>query len=113
MNSFPLVPVDTERYGFDNGPKLKAYVERVSFLRLAEAVRAGDFGTLRKLLKARPELAKMDLSENSEHRGLDYVVFIRSPKMVRLLMKQGADARTWAEKLGHAAVLKLPSESSA
>lgn len=80
-------------YGFDSWPKLKAYVDGVTVARLAEAVRASDIKSARKMLKTRPELADMDISENNEHRALHYAVFGRSPEMVRLLMDHGADAR--------------------
>ena len=43
-------------YGFDSWPKLKAYVDGVTIRRLVEAVHAGDIGSVRRMLKARPEL---------------------------------------------------------
>ena len=36
----------------------------------------------------------MDTAENNEHRALHYAVLNRSPEMVRLLMRHGADARS-------------------
>jgi len=80
-------------YGFDSWPKLKAYVDGVTVKRLVEAVRAGDIGQVRAMLKARPELANADLAENDEHRALHYAVLERAPEMVRVLMEHGADAR--------------------
>ena len=80
-------------YGFDSWPKLKAFVDGANVSRLAEAVNAGDLATVRKLLKARPELISMDMAENDEHRALHYAVLRRDPAMVRLLMQAGADAR--------------------
>jgi len=80
-------------YGFDSWPKLKAYVDGVTVQRLAEAVRAGDAATVRRMLQVRPELANMEMAENNEHRPLHYAVFARSPEMVKVLMQHGADAR--------------------
>ena len=80
-------------YGFPSWPKLKAFVDGANVARLAEAVNAGDIATVRKLLKARPELIGMDRAENDEHRALHYAVLRRDPEMVRLLMRAGADAR--------------------
>lgn len=80
-------------YGFTSWPKLKAYVDGATVERLCEAVRAGDIERVFSMLKARPELAQMDLSENNEHRALHYAVFERNADMVRLLMQHGADAR--------------------
>ena len=80
-------------YGFDSWPKLKAFVDGANAARLAEAVNAGDLTTVRKLLKARPELIGMDMAENDEHRALHYAVLRRDAAMVRLLMQAGADAR--------------------
>ncbi len=80
-------------YGFDSWPKLKAYVDGVTVQRLAEAVRAGDAGVVRRMLQVRPELANMELAQNNEHRPLHYAVFARSPEMVKVLMQHGADAR--------------------
>ncbi|HUB82783.1 MAG TPA: ankyrin repeat domain-containing protein [Bryobacteraceae bacterium] len=79
-------------YGFPSWPKLKAFVDGANVARLAEAVNAGDLATVRKLLKARPELVGMDRAENDEHRALHYAVLRRDPEMVRLLMRAGADA---------------------
>jgi ankyrin repeat protein len=80
-------------YGFDSWPKLKAYVDGVTMARLADAVRANDVAGVRGMLAARPELARMDRSEHDEHRALHYAVLARSPEMVRLLMRHGADPR--------------------
>ena len=80
-------------YGFESWPKLKAYVDGVTVTRLVEAVRAGEIARVRAMLKARPELVNMDMSENNEHRALHYAVLARSPEMVRFLMQHGADAR--------------------
>jgi ankyrin repeat protein len=80
-------------YGFDSWPKLKAYVNGANVKRLADAVRGGDATQVRAMLKSRPELVHMDMAPNDEHRALHYAVLHRAPKMVRLLMEHGADAR--------------------
>lgn len=80
-------------YGFESWPKLKAYVDGVTVTRLVDAVRSGDKERVSAMLKARPELANMDMAENNEHRALHYAVLARSPEMVRLLMQHGAEAR--------------------
>jgi len=61
--------------------------------RLADAVRAGDLAQVQAMLQARPELVHMDMSESNEHRAIHYAVLGRMPRMVRLLMAFGSDAR--------------------
>lgn len=80
-------------YGFESWAKLKAFVDGANIARLAEAVQAGDMAQARKLLRARPELACMDMAGNDEHQALHYAVLRRDAAMVRLLMAAGADAR--------------------
>ena len=80
-------------YGFDSWPKLKAYVDGATVRRLVEAVRADDFATVDSLIDWRPEIANMEVSGDDEHRAIHYAVLGRSPDMVRLLMRRGADAR--------------------
>lgn len=80
-------------YGYESWPKLKAFVDGANVERLAEAVKAGDLEQVRALLKARPELAGMDMAENNEHRALHYAVLRQDVPIVRLLMETGADAR--------------------
>ncbi|MEI9974516.1 MAG: ankyrin repeat domain-containing protein [Ignavibacteriota bacterium] len=80
-------------YGFDSWPKLKAFVDGANVARLAEAVKTGDLSTVRKLIKARPELVGIDMAGDDEHRALHFAVLRRDPAMVRLLMQAGADAR--------------------
>jgi hypothetical protein len=80
-------------YGFESWPKLKAYVDGVTVKRLAAAVRAGDLAQVRAMLQARPELADLTMSYGDEHRPIHYAVMKRSPSMVRLLMRRGANAR--------------------
>jgi ankyrin repeat protein len=80
-------------YGFDSWPKLKAYVDGVTVVRLVDAVRSGDIVRVRAMLKVRPELVHMDMAHKNEHRALHYAVLDRAPEMVRVLMEYGADAR--------------------
>ncbi len=80
-------------YGFDSWPKLKAYVDGATVRRLADAVRAGDVAQVRAMLRARPELADMQMSYGDEHRAIHFAVMQRSSEMVRLLMRHGANAR--------------------
>ena len=80
-------------YGFESWPKLKAYVDGVTIRRLADAVRANDSREVEAMLHARPELADMAMSYGDEHRAIHFAVMNRSPEMVRLLMRHGADAR--------------------
>jgi ankyrin repeat protein len=81
-------------YGFDSWPKLKVYVDGVTVRRLVEAVRANDFSAVESLIDARPEVANMEVAGDDEHRAIHHAVLTRSPEMVRLLMRRGADART-------------------
>ena len=89
---------DTQRvlaraYGFESWAKLKAFVDGANIARLAQAVKAGDIAEARTLLRARPELARMDMAGDNEHQALHYAVLRRDAAMVRLLMSAGADAR--------------------
>jgi ankyrin repeat protein len=79
--------------GFDSWPKLKAYVDGATVRRLVEAVRANDFSEVNALIDRRSELANMEVAGDDEHRAIHYAVIDRSPEMVRLLMRRGADAR--------------------
>jgi ankyrin repeat protein len=80
-------------YGFESWPKLKAYVDGVTVRRLADAIRAHDVAQVRSMLKARPELADMQMSYGDEHRPIHFAVYERSVELVRLLMQHGANAR--------------------
>ena len=80
-------------YGFESWPKLKAYVDGVTVRRLADAIRADDLAQVRAMLQARPELADLTMSYGDEHRPIHYAVMQRSPEIVRLLMRHGANAR--------------------
>jgi ankyrin repeat protein len=80
-------------YGFDSWPKLKAYVDGVTIRHLVEVVKAGEIELVRKMLKARPELANMTVSYGDEHRAIHYAVMHRHPEIARLLMQNGANAR--------------------
>lgn len=70
-----------------------SFVDGVNVTQLAEAVQAGDTATVRRFLKARPELVHTDMHGGDEHRALHFAVLRRDPEMVRLLMEAGADAR--------------------
>jgi ankyrin repeat protein len=85
--------VTARSYGFESWPKLKAYVDGVTVKRLADAVRTDDLARVRAMLQARPELADLTMSYGDEHRPIHYAVMKRSPEMVRLLMRHGANAR--------------------
>jgi len=80
-------------YGFESWPKLKSYVDGATVKRLADAVRMDDLARVRAMLQARPELADLTMSYGDEHRPIHYAVMKRSPEMVRLLMRHGANAR--------------------
>ena len=80
-------------HGFESWPKLKAYVDGVTVRRLAEAIRADDLARVRAILRARPEIADLTMSYGDEHRPIHFAVMRRSPEMVRLLMRHGANAR--------------------
>jgi ankyrin repeat protein len=80
-------------YGFESWPKLKAYVDGVTIRRLADAVRARDLAQVESMLHARPELGGMQMSYGDEHRAIHFAVMERSPEIVRVLMRYGADAR--------------------
>jgi len=85
--------VVARNYGFESWPKLKAYVDGVTVQRLAGAVRGNDLAQVRAMLAARPELAGMAMSYGDEHRPIHFAVMERSPEMVRLLMRHGANPR--------------------
>lgn len=80
-------------YGFESWTKLKAYVDGVTVRRLAEAIRAGNLTTVRRMLRARPEIADLTMSYGDEHRPIHFAVMKQSPELVRLLMRYGASAR--------------------
>jgi ankyrin repeat protein len=73
-------------YGFDSWLKLKAFVDGVTVKRFEEAARNGEIAQLRTMLKQRPELVNCS--------ALRYAVLRRDNAMVRVLMEQGANART-------------------
>jgi len=78
-------------YGFASWPKLKAYVDGVTIRRLADAIGGGDLDEVKRMLRARPELADMQMSYGDERRPIHFAVMHRSPEMVRLLMSHGAN----------------------
>ena len=80
-------------YGFDSWIKLKAYVDGVTVKRLADAIRDGDLAKVHAMLRTRPELADLTMSYGDEHRPIHFAVMSRSPEIVRLLMRHGANAR--------------------
>ena len=81
-------------YGFESWPKLKAYVDGVTVRRLADAIEAGDVQTVEAMIAARPEVARLPMSYGDERQPIHFAVMKRSPEMVRLLMRHGADARS-------------------
>ncbi|HJZ95357.1 MAG TPA: ankyrin repeat domain-containing protein [Candidatus Solibacter sp.] len=80
-------------YGFESWPKLSAYVDGVTVRRFADAIRAGDLAQVEAMLRARPEIADMQISYGDEHRPIHFAVMARSAEMTRLLMRRGANAR--------------------
>jgi ankyrin repeat protein len=79
-------------YGYESWPKLKAFVDGANVQSLAKAVKTSDIEKARTLLRTRPELVGMDMSEGDEHRALHFAVFRRDVSMVRFLMEAGSDA---------------------
>ncbi|MDE3196085.1 MAG: hypothetical protein KGN84_07070 [Acidobacteriota bacterium] len=80
-------------YGFESWPKLKAYVDGVTVRSLSGAIEALDVERVRRMLKARPELADMALGYADERSPIHFAVMKRSSEIVRLLMRHGASAR--------------------
>lgn len=80
-------------YGYESWARLKAFVDGANVVALGEAVKAGDTVRVRALLRARPELANMDMAGDNEHQALHYAVLRRDAAMVGLLMSAGAGAR--------------------
>jgi len=78
-------------YGYDNWPKLKAYVDGVTVKRLVSATRANDIEEVRAILRIRPELVNTVEAWNYEYTALHYAVLARLPEMARTLMEFGAD----------------------
>ena len=76
-------------HGFESWPRLKAFVDGATMVRLRDAIVADDVPQVRAILQVRPELARSSL----ELQMLHYAVFNRSSEMVRLLMRHGAPAR--------------------
>lgn len=110
-------------YGFDSWPKLKAYVDGTTIRHLVEAVKGGDIERVRKMLKARPELANMTVSYGDEHRAIHYTVMHRRAEIARLLMQKGVNARagigphrdatsawTLAQERGYAEIVAIIEE---
>jgi ankyrin repeat protein len=78
-------------YGFASWPALKNHVEGVNVAALIAATEAGDGATVRRLVKARPEL----INHHDDPRGgaLHRAVLCRNEELTRVLMQLGADAR--------------------
>jgi ankyrin repeat protein len=76
-------------YGFESWPTLKAFVEGATVRRLVQAVRAANLDEVRAMLKVRPELARMSIDNL---QVVHHAVCARSPEMVRILMRHGANA---------------------
>ena len=85
--------VVARRHGFESWAKLKQHVDRATVAKLADAAQHGDVARIRAMLKSRPELVGMDMSENDERRAIHVAVLHRQPEAVRVLMEAGADAR--------------------
>ena len=77
-------------YGFDSWPKLKAFVDGATVQRLIAAVRAADDDVVERLLRVRPELARMS---HANLGVIHHAVLAPAPAIVRRLMVHGADAR--------------------
>lgn len=68
-------------------------VDCVPVHRLAKFVRADDRPQVQAMLALHPVLAKMEASYGDEHHPLHSAVTNQLPKMTRLWMQHGADAR--------------------
>jgi ankyrin repeat protein len=80
-------------YGFPSWSKLKAFVDGVTVRRLVDSISSGDLHSVQAMLKLRPELATMSLSEGDERQPLHFAVLARRADMTRFLMRHGADPR--------------------
>jgi len=78
-------------FGFASWPKLKAYVDGITIRRLADAIVASDIEEVKRMLRARPELADMQMSYGDERRPIHFAVMHRSTEITRLLMSHGAN----------------------
>jgi ankyrin repeat protein len=81
-------------YGFDSWPKLKACVDGVTAARLHEAVEKGELGIVKDLLRRRPEIVNRYRPGHGERLALHIAVLRRDAAMSRLLMENGANARS-------------------
>ena len=66
-------------------------VHRAATSRFFRAAERGDLPTLRELVAARPDLAKLDRAEDDEHTALHYAVLNRDLACTRFLLEAGAD----------------------
>jgi ankyrin repeat protein len=80
-------------YGFDSWPRLKSHVDGINAKEFISLVGANDLGRAEAMLKMRRDLVSAQWSYGDERRALHLAVMNRSPEMVRLLMRYGADAR--------------------
>lgn len=80
-------------HGFPSWPKLKAFIDGVNVGALAAAVQAGDHEQVRAILRDRPDLVNVDMSESDERRALHFAVMARDSTIAKLLLEAGADAR--------------------
>ncbi len=78
-------------YGYGSWPKLKAYVDGVTAMRLMEEVRANRIEGVRQILRIRPELVHFEEPGTHGHTALHYAVLHRMPEMARALMRLGAN----------------------
>ena len=80
-------------YGFASWAKLKDHVEGLTTEAFLQAAQARDVDTIRRLASACPDLVNAAGGETGEEVALHFAVLNRDADMVRLLMKNGADAR--------------------
>ncbi|MBI3865519.1 MAG: ankyrin repeat domain-containing protein, partial [Planctomycetia bacterium] len=81
-------------YGFPSWTALKQHVDGFNITAFCEAVEAGDVATVRRLARARPDLASLSSDgEQGERIPLHAAVLKRDVEMTRVLMELGSDAR--------------------
>lgn len=81
-------------YGFSSWAKLKQHVDGLNVETFCAAAAAGDFVTVRKLAKARPELVNSERGGGfGEAIALHFAVLNRDVEMTRTLLELGSDAR--------------------
>ena len=97
--------VDAQRvlaraYGFGSWTKLRQHVEGIHAAAFCAAVESGDVAAVRKLLKARPKLVRVEWTGAYWSSALQFAVAQRNADMTRALMELGSDARagTWPHR---------------